>query len=49
MNFTRVIETNKSFLDVYEINDNNELLLLCIDEIQDKLIVNPKIKFFSVI
>ena len=47
MNFTRVIETNKSFLDVYEINDNNELLLLCIDEIQDKLIVNPKIKIFG--
>jgi len=43
----RIIDTGKSFLDVYTMDDYNELMSLCIEEIQDRLIVNPKIKIFG--
>jgi alkylated DNA repair dioxygenase AlkB len=43
----RIIDTGKSFLDVYTMDDYNELMSLCIEEIQDGLIVNPKIKIFG--
>lgn len=43
----RIIDTGKSFLDVYTTDDYNELMSLCIEEIQDRLIINPKIKIFG--
>lgn len=43
----RIIDTGKSFLDVYTLDDFNELMALCVEEIQDGLIVNPKIKIFG--
>ena len=43
----RIIDTGKSFLDVYTMDDYDELMSLCIEEIQDGLIVNPKIKIFG--
>ncbi len=43
----RIIDTGKSFLDVYTMDDYNELMSLCIEEIQDRLIINPKIKIFG--
>jgi len=43
----RIIDTGKSFLDVYTMDDYNELMSLCIEEIQCGLIVNPKIKIFG--
>ena len=43
----RIIDTGKSFLDVYTLDDFNELMALCVEEIQYGLIVNPKIKIFG--
>lgn len=43
---SRIIETKKSFLDTYSFNENI-LIQKCLDEIDSKLIVNPKIKIFG--
>jgi alkylated DNA repair dioxygenase AlkB len=46
MDNTNMIQTEKSFLKVYPFN-NTTLLEQCVEEIKDKLIVNPPIRIYG--
>ena len=44
---TEIIKTDKSFLNIYQLDEYNELITRCVEEIKNQLIENPKIFAFG--